>query len=375
MTQTGNSGFLLFSGANDRAVIALCRGMTRYGVPFGLIGRNGTDLLKRSSYADHYLLDRASERLEFDEILEATSRARQRYGVQDWVICPTSEYLNIVLFAMRDRLEKEGIKLATCDEALYTRVSDKLQFRKYCAELGVPAPELLTDGVEGLPVHPFVAKPRQNLSRTGRILYPYLVRTAEQRMDFRRGSEIEEFYFERFVEGESWYLLYHVDARGQVAHGAQRNFLQQGKGKSIVVARAMPYPEPEVCERFASRLVADGYRGFIMVEIRRTSEGEPVAIEANPRCWGPFQLTIDARMGLFEAFLRDHGHDVPDTGSARRSFYCWTGGIVQAIRSGKGLDRHGSALVLPGILLKALVSDVYVRRDAWSCFSTDLWAN
>lgn len=374
MTQTGSSGFLLFSGANDRAVIALCRGMTRYGVPFGLIGRNGNDLLKSSRYAGHYLLDRASEKLEFDELLEAAARARVRYGVQEWVICPTSEYLNIVLFAMRDRLEKEGIKLATCDEALYARVSGKLQFRKYSAELGVPAPEMLTDAVDGLPALPFVAKPRQNLSRTGRILYPHLVRDTGQLAEFRREADLGEFYIERFVEGESWYLLYHIDALGRVTHGAQRNFLQQGKGKSIVVARALPYPEQEVCERFASRLVADGYRGFIMVELKRTSEGEPVAIEANPRCWGPFQLTVDAGMGLLEAFLRDHGHDVSAPEAVKRSFYCWTGGLVQAMRSGRGVDRHASLFVLPGILLRALASDVYARPDAWSCFSADLWA-
>lgn len=374
MAQTGTSGFLLFSGANDRAVIALCRSMTRYGVPFGLIGRNRDDLLKRSRYADHYLLDRASERLEFDELLEAASRARVRYGIQEWVICPTSEYLNIVLFTMRDRLEAEGIRLATCDEALYARVSGKSEFRKYCVELGVPPPEMLTDGKHGMPAIPFVAKPKQNLSRTGRILYPHLVRNAKQLADFRRESDPEEFYFERFVEGESWYLLYHIDARGGVTHGAQRNFLQQGKGKSIVVAQAMPYPEHEVVERFAARLTADGYRGFIMVEVRRTPEGDPVAIEANPRCWGPFQLTIDAKMGLFEAFLRDHGYDVPVPGTAGRSFYCWTGGIIQAVRSGKGLDLYTSSFALPAILPRAFASDVYARPDAWSCFSADLWA-
>lgn len=147
---------------------------------------------------------------------------------------------------------------------------------------------------------PFVAKPKSNISKEGKVLYPYLVREEWDRARFLDEADPEEFYLEEFVLGENWYLLYYFSADGTYVKGAQRNFLQQGMGKSVVLARAMDYPEPEVEQAFAKRLSADGYRGFIMVELRRTSSGKAVTIEANPRCWGPFQLTRDADMGLFE---------------------------------------------------------------------------
>jgi len=373
MALTNAPGFLMFSGTNDRALIALCRGMTKYSVPFGLVGRGKGDMLKKSPYADHYLLDRTSETLHFEEICAAVDIARSKYGNEEWVICPTSEYLNIVLFPMRQQLAQKGITVATCEQTLYSRLSEKAAFRTYCEELGVPPPEILEgDGAEHL-APPYVAKPKTNLSRTGRILYPYLVRNSQERERFLTEAESEEYYLERFVEGESWYLLFYLSKDGKVTQGAQRNYLQQGMGKSILLARAKDYPDVQVRERFAKRLQADGYRGFIMVEVRRTGEGTAISIEANPRCWGPLQLTLDADMGLVEAFLSDHGHPVqPLTRSIQGRSYCWTGGMVQAMRSGKGLDRHGSRSEVIGRLLGAFSSDVYARRDSWSCLFADL---
>ncbi|HEX2616754.1 MAG TPA: hypothetical protein VHL57_04380, partial [Flavobacteriales bacterium] len=106
-------GFLVFSGANDRAVLALCRGFARHGVPFGLIARGGTDLLRKSAFADRFVVERSSDQLTFEDLRAAADAARARYGVQDWVLCATSEYLNIRLFELRDRLAAEGITVAT----------------------------------------------------------------------------------------------------------------------------------------------------------------------------------------------------------------------------------------------------------------------
>lgn len=365
-------GFLVFSGANDRAVLALCRGFDRQTVPFGLLARGTNDLLRKSRYADRFLLTRRSEELEADDLIEAARKGNERYGERPWVVCPTSEYLNLRLFALRDRLAGHGITVATCHQELYHRLSHKSAFRRYCAEIGVPPPAILEGTDAARAPLAFVAKPKVNLSATGRILYPYLVRTEAERQRFLAETAPEEFYLERFVHGESWYLLYYFASNGTWTMGAQRNYLQQGQGKSIVVARSLPYPEPSVSQRFAEALQSDGYRGFIMVELKRTEQGEAVSIEANPRCWGPFQLTLDARMGLLEAFLRDHGHDVPAPAAPRSVQYGWAGGIVQALRSGKGLDRHASFGSTLGGTGRALLNDVYARGGSWSCFLSDL---
>lgn len=375
-TQANRSlpGFLLFSGTNDRALIALCRGLDGHKIPFGLIGRGQNDLIKRSGYADRFVLERKGEELVFEEFLHAIHAAKERYGAERWVICPTSEYLNLALFSMRAALRTHQVDIATCDEALYRRISNKSSFREYSTLVQVPPPELLEARSFTDLTLPFVAKPKTNLSRSGKILYPYLVRTLAELERFKCEADFDAFYFEEFVEGESWYLLFYVAQDGKVVHGAQRNYLQQGTGKSIVVAQQKPFPESDVPARYSERLVMDGYRGFIMVEIRRTQVGRSVSIEANPRCWGPLQLTIDGGMGLLEAFLEDHGYSTrsPMKPSIGR-YYCWSGGVVQALRTGKGLDRHSSRSSTLWKTLCALPSDVYARSDAWSCFNTDLW--
>lgn len=347
--------------------------MSRHTIPFGLIGRGKRDLLKRSVHAGNYLLDRTSETLHIEEVQAAAAKARSVHRVDEWVICPTSEYLNLVLFPMRERLAADGITVATCDEHLYGRLSEKAAFRSYCTELGVPPPRIV-DATELQDITmPFVAKPKTNLSASGRILYPYLVRDARERDDFLREASKADYYVEEFVTGESWYLLYYIAADGTITQGAQRNLLQQGKGKSIVLARAQSYPDQPVADLFAERFRLDGYRGFIMVEVRRTGEGRAVTIEANPRCWGPLQLTLDANMGLVEAFLADHGHTMPSRGPVQWGrHYCWSGGVVQAWRRGSGLDAHDNLWRVWPSLVWALGSDVFARRDAWSCFRADL---
>lgn len=366
-------GFILFGGTNDRALLALCRGFEEHQIPFGLIGRNEGDLLKRSRYASHYLLDRNTERLELRQILQAVEEGNIRYGRRNWVICPTSEYLNIILFDMKEELKVAGIEVATCERPLYLRLSNKATFRAYCEGIGVPPPRILEGANADTAELPFVAKPKSNLSKNGRVLYPYLIRNQAERVSFMEEADPDEFYLEEFVTGESWYLLYYFSADGSFVKGAQRNYLQQGKGKSIVLAKALDYPEPEIEHAFAEQLSVDGYRGFIMVELRRTVSGRAVTIEANPRCWGPFQLTQDAGMGLFEAFLKDHGA-IPMQGRRGKKAvtYAWFGGCVQALRSRKGLDRHANPIALAALLGRSITNDVYARQGSWSCFMADI---
>ena len=365
-------GFLVFSGANDRAVLALCRGFEEYGVPFGLIARGKDDLLKRSRYADRFLVERSSAHLDVDDVIQAARNGQERFGPRQWVVCATSEYLNIRLFELTGRLMEERITVATCPQSLYRLLSDKVSFRGYCGDLGVPPPEILHGNAASNVELPFVAKPKVNLDPNGRILYPYLIRSEKDRAEFLDQAVLGQFYFERFVEGESWYLLYYFSGNGSYVTGAQKNYLQQGKGKSIVLAISATYPETAVAKRFAGALQKDGYRGFIVIELERTGDGQAVAIEANPRCWGPFQLTLDANMGLFEAFLIDHGHQVMPPKAQGVAYYGWMGGIFKAIQGRMGLDRHAPLFGVVRVLLRAVFNDVYGRRGSWSCFLRDL---
>jgi len=372
MCSTDLPGFLLFAGSNDRAVLSLCRGFTRYGANFGLIGRGADDLLLRSAYADRFLGMRTSGTLTPTDLHAIINEARRRYGNRKWVICPTSEYLNRHLFEYRDALSANDVELAVCSEALYGQLSDKARFRAYCLDVGLSPPPLMEDAdAASLPL-PFVAKPSENVSPDDRILYPYLVRTERDRRRFLAEPARSTYYLERYMEGQSWYLLYYMGRSGRWQAGAQRNLLQQGQGKSIVLARMEIYPDSGLVERIAVRLRSDGYRGFIMVELRR-NDREVVVIEANPRCWGPFQLALDANTGLLEAFLNDYGYAVPmPESTAEGMHYLWTGGILKALRGGIGIAAHARWTTVAGALVGASTRDVYARPDSRMCYRKDL---
>ena len=367
-------GLLLFSGANDRAVLALCRGAARHQIPFALIGRGKDDLLLQSAYAANFVSTRTSAHLDVADIDAAILAARKRYGRQRWVLCPTSEYLNLHLFKHQQYLEANDVALAVCSPVLYQKVSDKLKFRRYCAEMGLAVPQLLeSSAVTTLPL-PFVAKPAQNLSKQDRILYPYLVRCEKERRRFLEDPASHDYYLERFITGDNWYLLYYFSSNGTYRAGTQRNYLQQGRGKSIVLGRTEPFPQPDVADKIAKRLQSDRYRGFIIIELRVNGHDVSV-IEANPRCWGPLQLTVDANMGLLEAFFRDYGHAVELPVPAKRPVsYLWLGGIGQASRKKIGLSKHVSWMRLIGALARAAKSDIYKRPDSRRCFKPDFLA-
>ena len=217
---------------------------------------------------------------------------------------------------------------------------------------------------------PFVAKPLKNLNCDDKILYPYLVCSEKDRQTFLNDPSQDSYYLESFVSGESWYLLYYFDHEGRFWSGSQRNLLQQGHGKSVLLARAQPYPDNRIVAALAERFRLDGYRGFVMVEIRRT-DGDSVAIEANPRCWGPLQLTLDAKMGIFEAFLNDYGFDVEIPTLPRQGVeYLWTAGILQALRKRIGLASHAPWRSVAGALSRVL-ADVYARPDSWACYGRE----
>jgi hypothetical protein len=361
-------GFLLSAGSNERALIALCRGFTRYGIDFGLIGRGPDDLLLRSKYAGHFLGMGSRDTLSVADILWSVQKARRRYGRRNWVICPTSEHMNRHLLEKRDVLLAEGVELALCDGELYRKLSDKRSFRAYCLGAGLDVPPLLQADPHSAPL-PFVAKPNENINAEGRILYPYIVRTEADRKRFLRDRDWEQFHLERFVRGESWYILYYIDGCGGLRSGAQRNLLQQGQGKSVVLARTEKYPDVGLVHHLALRLRVDRYRGFIMVEVRR-DHTNAVMIEAIPRCWGPFQLTLDAKMGLFEAFLNDYGYDIDLIAPTEDGvLYLWKEGLWRALRDGMGVALHAPLTSIASALSIGWTSDIYARHDSYAGYS------
>src|SRR5690606_34805527 len=120
---------------------------------------------------------------------------------------------------------------------------------------------------------------------------PYLIYNKIQLDEFEARESPEEYFFQEFVEGKSYYVLYHFSRDGDWLFRVQRNLLQQANGKSIIAAAIDNAVPNEVVERTAGIFRNIGFTGVVMVEFIAQGD-EFVYIEANPRYWGPFQLCV-----------------------------------------------------------------------------------
>lgn len=368
---TENSLPLLFSGTNPRAQIALCRLFEKWGCEYGIIDWARDDVIRHTVYARRILARRHTDQLTMEDLGRCLDEVRTLYPDRTLQIMPTSEYVNRFLFKHRHVLrERYGTVTPLCDEDVYLRVSDKFTSQSLFRDHGIDVPRWADhQAAIGLPV---VAKPRREFSMDGRKIYPYLIYNRHQLDEFAARESPEDYFFQEFVEGKSYYVLYHFSRHGDWLYRVQRNLLQQANGKSIIAAVLDDAVPKEIVERTAEIFRNIGFTGIVMVEFIARG-GEYVYIESNPRYWGPFQLCVDVCNDMARRILSDLGVDVSISAqrnrAPRRGSYLWLGGMVESIL------HWGRVRVYPGALSELiwslplyLANDVYLRRDSWRVY-------
>jgi hypothetical protein len=104
-----------------------------------------------------------------------------------------------------------------------------------------------------------------------------------------------------------------------------------------------------------------------MVELKYYN-GKYYMIEANPRFWGPMQLTIDSNMKILDQFINDNGFvceaSVGDDLYKVGVFYYWSGGLIQTLSIGKDpiFYNYNSQLFFQDYL-EIQKKDVYLKED------------
>jgi hypothetical protein len=391
--------FVIFSGSNTRAVVAFCRVLAARGLAIRIIARTANDPILKTRYRRNVAAVRALERLDLDDIDRCIQEVRRTAGDVELVVSPASEFLNLFLLENRDFFASRGCAIPLVDLDLYRCVSDKQSFARICQAEGVATPRGLA--IYPLPPFPFVAKPVHNVTAGRRSLYPHLIHGPDDLARFWASENSADFYFEEFVVGPSFYLLYYLSRRGEVTVFSQQNLLQQPGGKSIVLAQAAQAHREPIAGQLAAILQGLGFWGLAMVEVIRRAQGEAgrgaeyVFIELNPRFWGPFQLLLNAGSPIIDRFVEDQlnlrsgldapggtglldqresGLDTPGgTGLLDRRSYLWLGGIVESWAGGGRLAWH----VEPPrrrawFVARHLGSDVYLRADSAGLFAHEL---
>jgi len=365
------SAFLIFSGFNDRAVVAFCRVARGHGMRFYIISRSGDDPIKSTSYSENIVWNRPGDELDENTVVNAVESAQRLVGDALLVYVPTTEYLNRFLLERRDFCRGIGLEIGMVQADLYAQISDKDLFYQLCKKEGLPIPRQRNEVHEvGFPC---VAKPRRYCSNNGRVNpKPSILRDES---DLHQSPSGAEFVFQEFIDGPSYYLLFYFSCDGRVTSSSQKNLIQQPGGGSIVAATTSQLHQTDVAARYTKLFQKVGSRGFVMVELREKN-GLYYMIEANPRMWGPLQLTVDAGTGILEAFAEDYGwKHLPAPKEARNlsAMYFWHGGLESIGRSGRECDfmdfsRDEFECDLP----RWLESDVWARPDSIAVYENEL---
>lgn len=330
-----HSSIVIFSGYNQRAVVAFLRTLVKNSIDdFVIIASSNADSIFLTDYKKYVVYTRRNKDFNIQEIERIFEYVRDITHSESLLIIPSTEYLNRYFLKMRTIMEEKNCYIHLVNEELYQMISDKEKFRKLCRDNEICAPNEVR-----LPLQynkAFVAKPKTYFSKDGKVFSPIIVNDEDSYNSFVNNYNLEDFTLEEYVEGRSYYLLYYFTKEGEVYKLSQENYLQQPDGKSILYAEVSDIHNQPVSQQFENLLLKLNFFGLIMIEVRY-SMGKYYMIEANPRLWGPSQLFCDAGINFFEIFLKEMGFVEKVTMELNKDKikYFWTGGYMQVVGNGK----------------------------------------
>jgi hypothetical protein len=364
---------LVFSGFNPRSVIAFLRTMESMGVDYAIIAKSEQDDIFLTEYKGKVLAIRDSTALILEDLLLSIKKVKEKHIADEYIIAPTTEALNRFILENREYFEGLGCTIPLVKKELYELISDKYSFGKVCSEneIIVPKEIELNEGN----IFPIVAKPKKYFSTTKKEgLYPVIIRNSTDCEMFYEEYNVEDFYYQEYIEGRSLYLLYYFHRNGEVYKFSQENLIQQPDGKSMIAAISSDFHNSDESCKYERMFKMLNYHGFVMVEIKQ-SKNKNYMIEANPRFWGPSQLFVDAGMNFFEAFLYDYGliELLPkfkqSNGITR---YFWFGGLIDTVKNDLNLSFYNiSENEFLDLLPKWIESDIYRRDDTIEIFKKE----
>lgn len=340
---------VVFSGFNQRAVIAFLRTLEKNNIPYSIIALSDNDPIFLTSYKDKVAAVRNTSLLDLADIKKSLKVVVKKTSKDKCFIAPSTEALNRFLLNNREELESMGCIIPLVDKKLYEQISDKKAFNDLSVQNNVKIPKEVSFSENNIP---FVVKPKK-YELNNDISSPILVfdKATYETINF----DFEKLYCQEFLSGKSYYLLYYFSKDGKIIKLAQENLAQQDGGKAIIAAKIIDYNDIPGARKIENLFINAKYNGLVMVEIR-IKDNEPCIIEANPRFWGPSQLFVDCGWNLFEYFLQDWGFIEKVTSQMHSAEYYWFGGFKEYI---------------PDIAEK----DIYNRTDTFGIFRQECVQN
>lgn len=364
---------LIFSGYNQRALVAFLRTLDNKLTRYVIIASSSEDQILLSKYKEKVLSTRSNKALNLNDILSCIGEVKRISGAEELLIAPSTEALNRFLLNKRKEFEKMGCVVPLVTTKQYEQISDKEKFTKLCKDNGLDVPRQF-QSVRNVNL-PVVAKPKVYMNKKGESLSPIIIHTQIEKAEFLRTNNVTDFFYQQFVPGKSFYLLFYFYKDLRFDSFSQENLMQQAEGKSVIAAKTSGIHKLSVSEKYQNLFRGLSFRGLVMVEVKEHN-GKYIMIEANPRFWGPSQLFVDARNNLFESFLYDWGQikSKPRLTNSKKVFrYYWHGGVLSNQKEYKKLTFHNYSIEEYEIEKDSWYSvDVYNRNDTLGIYKKEL---
>lgn len=326
---------LLFSGANDRAVIAFCRFAESTALSFAIVANGEDDLVFLSEYKKNVIATREKNLLHWDNFSNFATVVKHKFSSDELFVLPLTEYINRFLLEHKDQIENENITFGLCDASLYAKISDKYDFGSLCEKYNINVPKEFKTKPN---FFPYIIKPKAYFNASHSVnAKPALIFNKQQEDQFLSNVNQDEVFFQEYVGGKSIYLLFYFFKDKSFSVYSQENFMQQHNGGSMIVAKSSEYHlDATLVQSYVNLFQKEHFHGLVMVEVKQYN-GKQYMIEANPRFWGPSQLILDAKMSLFEDFCFDnkllHNRKIKTTDYLKDTTYFWSGGLVETQKS------------------------------------------
>jgi hypothetical protein len=318
---------LIYSGLNQRAIVAFCRYALSLKLSFNIVANGKEDSIFDSDFKNHVLYARAKNELSIESVIKDSEELKKIHASSKVLILPSTEFLNRFLLKNVEVLNENSISIGLCERKIYEKISDKYSFSDLCENKGIAIPKEYKELPQEVP---FVIKPKSYAQSFDEVNEkPLLVKTQEDLEKAKKLNKLENYYFQEYVGGKSFYLLYYFFKDGSFSVYSQENLIQQDNGASIVLAVSSSLHKQHIAEKFAKLFIESKFVGLVMVEIKEY-QNEYYMIEANPRFWGPSQLILDSNMSLIDDFLFDNGVISLKTPNHFEEgvFYFWSGGLI-----------------------------------------------
>lgn len=367
---------LIFSGYNQRAVVSFIRTLIINKQPYSIVACSENDPIFQTGFKENIYSVRKKNKLDLVDIKNCIVEARLKSGGREFLIAPSTEALNRFVIDNRSFFEELNCTSPLVDGNLYRSISDKHSFCELCNRNGIKIPKI-SQSVDAFDV-PFVAKPYEYFSIGRKVFSPVIVLSEKDKRTFLEKYNSSDFFYQEFVDGKSFYLLYYFHRNGSVYKFSQENIVQQPDGKSVIAAFPSDFHLSEESARYEVLFKKLGYYGFVMVEIRNRGNVNYM-IEANPRFWGPSQLFVDAGANFFEAYLNDFGEmeEIKHFDDFDKNIgYFWFGGFLESCKKGKFpvfYNRSEDEFILE--LDKWIRYDIYNRCDTIDIFKNEIRRN